>query len=88
LSIFICFTIYYHSWFYILTLTLTLALNLNLNNINEWENALKTHKTKTLRNRLKKKKKKKFLMANFDRVVNDVIGRRFEKVKNGHIYEN
>ena len=29
-----------------LTLTLTLALTLTLNNINEWENALKTHKTK------------------------------------------
>jgi hypothetical protein len=29
-----------------LTLTLTLILTITLNNINEWENVLKTHKTK------------------------------------------
>ena len=36
-----------------LTLALTLTLTLTLNNINEWENALKTHKTKT-NNKFKK----------------------------------
>ena len=42
----------------ILTLTLTLTLNLalTLNNINEWENALKTHKTKN--NNIKKQIKR------------------------------
>ena len=29
-----------------LILTLTITITLTLNNINEWENALKTHKTK------------------------------------------
>jgi hypothetical protein len=39
-----------------LTLTLTLSPTLTLNNINEWENALKTHKAKN--NNFKKPIKK------------------------------
>jgi hypothetical protein len=58
-----------------LNLTLNLTLTLTLNNINEWVNALKTHKTKNnnFKKQIKKTCKTKlslqlFLMANFDRV--------------------
>ena len=46
----------------ILTITINLSLTLTLDNINEWENALKTHKTKN--NNFKKQMKKKHAKQN------------------------
>ena len=74
-----------------LTLTLTLILTITLNNINEWENVLKTHKTKNnFKKDIKKTRKTKlslqlFFMANFDRVNRPIDmrvwkRRRFENI--------